>query len=238
MTWKDASILAVIPARGASKSIPRKNLAKIGGLSLIAHAARVVTSLDWVDAAIISTDDEEICAEAVRNGLDAPFMRPAHLADDKANSIDMWKHAWIEAENAYGRRFDLSILVEPTSPMRKPEDLSNTVEALIENNAPSAATLSITPAHYSPHKTLTVNASGRIEFYLEDGVKYARRQDIPTYYHRNGLCYAVTRQTLLEDGKLMDEDCAAVIVDRPVVNIDEPIDLAFAEFLMTYRETT
>ena len=157
MAWKGASVLAVIPARGGSKSIPRKNLAKIGGLSLVALAAKVVTNLDWIDAAIVSTDDEEIRAEAVKHGLDAPFMRPAHLANDKAGSIDMWQHAWLESESYYDRTFDLSILVEPTSPMRKPEDLFSTVEMLVEKKAASAATLSITPAHYSPHKTLTVN---------------------------------------------------------------------------------
>lgn len=199
---------------------------------MIAHAAGIVTSLEWLDAAIISTDDEEIRDEAQRYGLDAPFMRPKYLADDKASSIDVWRHAWNEAEKHYGVRFDLSILVEPTSPMRRPEDLTRTVKELVARSAPSATTLSITPAHYSPHKTLTVNDKGTVGFYLEDGVHYARRQDIPNYYHRNGLCYAVTRESLLDRGQLMDKDCVAIIVDRPVVNIDEPMDVAFVEFMM------
>ena len=226
------TILAVVPARGGSKSIPRKNLKPIGGLSLVARAARVAKSLSMIDAALISTDDPEIVAEARAHGLDAPFMRPAELATDTATSADMWRHAWLAAEGHYGKRFDLSVLLEPTSPLRRPDDVERTVRALLQAGAPAAATVSPTPAHYTPHKTLKINDKGEIAFYLEGGAQHSLRQGIPAYYHRNGLCYAVTREHMVDHGRIIDSGAVAVVIDRPVVNIDDMFELELAEWLL------
>jgi len=228
-----SKVVAIIPARGGSKSIPRKNLKQVGGHSLVARAARVLKTLDWIDVAIISTDDEEIAEEARSHGLDVPFMRPPELSGDTANSMDMWSHAWEHCEQHYNKCFDLSILLEPTSPLRRPEDIELTLRTLVEGGHRAAATVSPTPAHYTPHKTLTIDSNGIIGFYLQDGQNYSLRQAIPDYYHRNGICYAVTRRTLLEDGHILEDDCAAVIIERPVVNIDEPFDLELAEWLLS-----
>lgn len=236
MSLRGQNILAVVPARGGSKSIPRKNLKEVGGVSLVGRAARIARSLDWIDAAILSTDDAEIAEEGRRHGLDVPFLRPDELSGDTATSIDMWRHAWQAAEEHYGKRFDISVLLEPTSPMRRAEDVARTVEALLDNDAPAAATVSPTPAHYTPHKTLTVDGEGRIGFYLEGGAKHSLRQGIPAYYHRNGLCYAVRRDHLVDHGLIIDRDAVAVIVDRHVVNIDDPFELELAEWLLS-RET-
>jgi len=229
---RGVSVLAVVPARGGSKSIPRKNLQPVAGLSLIGHAARTIGALDWVDAMILSTDDEEIAAEGRLQGLDVPFLRPAELASDTAKSVDMWRHAWLAAEEHYGRRFDVSILIEPTSPLRRPEDLERTVAALLDADSAAAATFSRTPAHYTPHKTLTVDREGRIGFYLKGAPPVTIRQEIPAYYHRNGVCYALRRATLIDAGTIIENDCVAVVIDRPLVNIDEPIELEWAEFLL------
>lgn len=232
MSIRGMSVLAVIPARGGSKSIPRKNLQPVAGLSLIGHAARTVNSLSWIDRAILSTDDAEIAAEGERHGLEVPFLRPDALASDRAKSVDMWRHALLAAEEHYGTRFDISILIEPTSPLRRPEDLTRTVAAMLDADSAAAATFSRTPAHYTPHKTLTVDAQGRIGFYLSDHPPVTLRQEIPAYYHRNGVCYAVRRSTLVDGGTIIERDCVAVVIDRPLVNIDEPIELELAEFLL------
>jgi CMP-N-acetylneuraminic acid synthetase len=141
------TVLAVVPARGGSKAIPRKNLKTVGGVSLVGRAAQVAAALPFIDAALISTDDPEIAAEAKAHGLEAPFMRPPELSGDTATSVDMWRHAWLAAEAHYGKRFDLSVLLEPTSPLRRPEDVERTLRALIDAGAPAAATVSPTPAH-------------------------------------------------------------------------------------------
>lgn len=226
------TILAVVPARGGSKSIPRKNLKPVGGLSLVARAARVAGALPFVDAALISTDDPGIAAEAEAHGLEAPFLRPAELSGDTATSVEMWRHAWLAAEAHYAKRFDLSVLLEPTSPLRRPEDVERTLRALIETGAPAAVTVSPTPAHYTPHKTLKINDKGEIDFYLEGGAQHSLRQGIPAYYHRNGLCYAVTRDHLVNQGCIIDRGAVAVVIDRPVVNIDDMFELELAEWLL------
>lgn len=240
MTDSRYKILAVVPARGGSKGIPRKNLCHVGGCSLVARVARVVQALDWITAAVVSTDDGEIADEARQHGLDVPFMRPAAIADDKALGIDVWRHAWLASEDHYQTRFDLSILLEPTSPLRTPADVTRTVETLLRENHAAAATVSRTPAHYSPHKTLTITADGMIGFYLPDGAQYSIRQTIPAYYHRNGICYAARRDHVVDERRIIDQGAAAIIMDRPVVNIDDPFDLQLAEWILqsqTNQET-
>ena len=101
MSWRNRSVLAVVPARGGSKGIPRKNLAQIGGKSLVAHAAGLVAELDWLDGAVLSTDDHEIAEEGVRHGLSVPFLRPPDLATDTARGVDTWRHAWLASEAFY-----------------------------------------------------------------------------------------------------------------------------------------
>jgi CMP-N-acetylneuraminic acid synthetase len=232
------SVLAVVPARGGSKSIPRKNLCAVGGVSLVALAARAVRSVEWLDARILSTDNPEIAAEGERHGLDVPFLRPAELSGDTASSAGVWRHAWLAAEERYQRTFDISVLAEPTSPLRTPEDIERTVRQLIRSKAGCAATVSPTPAHFTPQKTLTVAANGDIGFYLEGGSRFSLRQSIPRYYHRNGLCYAVTRRHLVDEGMILERNAVAVIVDRPVVNIDEPFELEVAEWLISKGQQT
>lgn len=232
MSFAGRTVLTVVPARAGSKSIPRKNLMKVGGQSLVARAAQLAKALDWIDAAVLSTDDEAIAAEGRAHGLDVPFLRPAELSGDQAGSVDMWRHAWMACESYYGRRFDISILLEPTSPLRRAEDVKQTVQALLEGHHKAAATVSRTPAHYTPHKTLTVDDAGLIGFYHDHGAHFAIRQRIPDYYHRNGICYAVTRETLVDQGQILEEDCKAVFIERPVVNIDDPFDLELAEWLL------
>ena len=231
MAMAGQTILAVVPARGGSKSIPRKNLALVGGISLVGRAGELAASLPWIDQAIISTDDVEIAAEATRHGLEAPFQRPDELAGDKSASTDMWRHAWLAAEEHYGQRFDISILLEPTSPMRRVEDVTLCVQTLLDSGHKAAATVSPTPAHFTPHKTLQVDEAGNLAPYLAEG-RRALRQSIPDYYHCNGICYALRRATLVDEGHIMEDDCIAVVIDRPIVNIDEPFELELAEWLL------
>jgi len=231
MSFRGHSLLAVVPARGGSVGIPGKNLKRVRGLSLVARAARAVLETGLADRAICSTDDQAIAEEAKRHGLDVPELRPAELSGSLARSVDVWAHVWRDIERRDGQRYEFSILIEPTSPLRRPEDIEATLSGLLKANACAAATVSPTPAHYTPHKTLTLNSEGRIGFYLQDGARFALRQSIPSYYHRNGVCYAARRETVVERGQILEEDCVAVILDRPLVNIDEPFDLELAEFL-------
>ena len=235
MPIENKNILAVIPARGGSKGIPGKNMRKICGKTLIEIAYECIQSTPWIDATVLSTDDDCIADHGKSIGIDIPFMRPADLATDNAKSIDVWIHAWKFAENYYQKTFSVSVLLEPTSPMRLPGDIQQALQTLLTSDANSVATVSRTPGHYTPHKTLEVNDDGFIQPYISNGLQYTIRQDIPSYYHRNGICYAATRSSLVENHNLMEHQCVPLIIDRPVINIDEDIDLKFAEFLATNR---
>lgn len=221
----------MVPARGGSKGIPRKNLATVGGRSLIAHTAATVAELGWLDAAVLSTDDDEIAAEGRACGLDVPFLRPDALATDAAGSVEMWQHAWLQSERHYGRRFDVSILLQPTTPLRSAADVERTAAAVAMDGHRAATTVSRTPGHFVPEKTLVLGDDGCVAFYHEAGAGHSRRQTAPAYYYRNGLCYAVDRRTLVDEGLIVEEDCCGVVVDGFVVNIDEPWELELAEFL-------
>ena len=127
-------MLAIVPARGGSKGVPRKNMQTVGGVSLVGRTAQLAASLAWIGHTIISTDDAEIRAEAVCHGAAAPFLRPPELSGDAASSEDVWRHAWLAAEEHFATRFDISLLLEPTSPLRTETDLTVTAETLIQGD--------------------------------------------------------------------------------------------------------
>lgn len=224
-------MLAVVPARGGSKGIPRKNLCKVGGRSLIAHAARSACSLGWIDRAVLSTDDEEMAEEGRRHGLEVPFLRPAGLASDTATASDTWRHAWTESERHFGERYDVSLLLQPTTPLRRAEEIERTLRALVEDGHAAAATVRPVPADFLPQRCLTLRSDGVLEFLVPEGAQVARRQDAPPLYYRDGSCYGRTRESLVERGLAVEPDCAAVLIDHFVVTIDEPYELELAEFV-------
>jgi CMP-N,N'-diacetyllegionaminic acid synthase len=232
MAWGAERVLAVVPARGGSKGIPRKNLRNVGGLSLIARAAGVVQQLPWVDHAVISTDDPDMAEEGRRHGLDVPFMRPAALAGDIARGPDVLHHAWIECERQYGVRFDYALYLEPTSPLRQPSDVEETFKQLLSGSYQSATTVSRSPGHFTPYKCLLVNDEGLIRFYLPEGRTVHARQQIPAFYYRNGVAYAVRREPFLTTKEVIGDTTVAVVIDRPLVNIDDELELEFADWLL------
>ena len=231
MTWKGLTVLAVVPARGGSKGIPRKNLCNVGGLSLIAHVARTTRALDWIDRSVLTTDDQEMADEGRRHGLEVPFMRPDELATDSAGPYEMWRHAWTESEKHFGCEFDISLLLQPTTPLRRPEDVERTVATLIDGGHAAANTVCAVPTDFLPQRIFELGDDGRLSFYLPEGARLTRRQDAAPFYYRDGSCYARTRRSMIEEARDVEEDCAAVVIDRFVVNIDEPFELELAEFV-------
>jgi len=236
MTWNDVRVFALIPARGGSRGVPRKNLTDLAGHTLIAHAAEVVRSLDWLDASLLSTDDDEIAAEGRRVGLDVPFLRPAELATDTARAADVWDHAWRFVEDRDGVTYDASVLLEPSCPLRTAEDVTRTITALLDGDHAAAATISRTPSRWNAYKAVLRDEDGVLSPVLGDAGLEPIRQRTPEHHHRNGACYAVRRATLLERGHVFEEDCVGVPIDREIVNIDEPGDLELARWLVARRD--
>ena len=158
-------------------------------------------------------------------------MRPAELSSDSAGPNEMWRHAWTESEKHFGCEFDVSLLLQPTTPLRRPEEVERTVATLIEGGHAAAATVCAVPADFLPQRILQLGGDGRLSFYLPEGPEVTRRQDAPPLYYRDGTCYARTRRSMIEEARDVEEDCAAVVIDRFVVNIDEPFELELAEFV-------
>jgi CMP-N-acetylneuraminic acid synthetase len=231
MTWNSLSVLAVIPARGGSKGIPYKNLRKVGGRSLIEYAAGTAAALSWIDRAVLSTDDEKIAEEGRSCGLEVPFMRPAELAGDLSPAVEAWRHAWLASEEHYGCRFDISLLLQPTTPLRRTDDVERTVRTMVEGGHRAAAAVSRLPGHYTPEKIVKLDDQGCLSLYSEKNATITSRQAFPTYYFRNGVCYSATRDAVVRDREIAKRDCVGVLIDEPVANIDDPIELEWAEFL-------
>jgi CMP-N-acetylneuraminic acid synthetase len=236
MAWGAEKVLAVVPARGGSKGITRKNLRKVGGLSLIARAASVIRELPWIDRAVISTDDPDMAEEGRLHALDVPFMRPATLAGDTARGPDVLYHAWTQCELHYEMLFDYALYLEPTSPLRLASDVEATFEHLLSGPYQSAATVSRSPGHFTPFKCLLVNAEGLIRFYLPEGRNVHARQQIPAFYYRNGIAYVVRREPFLSTREVIGDTTAAVLIDRPLVNIDDELELEFADWFLQREE--
>ncbi len=229
-------ILAVMPARSGSKGIPDKNLQSLGGRSLIARAACVLRSVecDWIDQAIISTDSVAYADEARKHGLDAPFLRPPELSHDQAGAIETMIHALVEAEKHYGERFEIVLIIEPTCPLRQAEDIRGAVDLLIESGAESVVTVSRADTKFHPHKLLRLSED-RLDFYVAAGAAVKARQTLEPLYFRNGACYALTRTCLLDRQAVFTDNTRGLLIERDLVNIDEPIDLEFARFLVEQK---
>jgi len=232
----EKNILAVVPARSGSKGIPNKNLETLGGISLIGRATRVLLSeeCNWIDHALISTDSQEYADEAMRHGLDAPFLRPPELSHDKAGAIETMIHALNAAEAHYKTTFDIVLIVEPTCPLRKAEDVQGAVDLLIESEADSVVTVSLADTKFHPRKLLRFEG-GMLDFYDPSGADVKARQSLEPLYFRNGACYALTRSCLLDRQAVFTDNSRGLLIERDLVNIDEPIDLEFARFLVEQR---
>jgi CMP-N,N'-diacetyllegionaminic acid synthase len=225
------STLAIVPARSGSKGIPDKNMTRVGGLSLIARTGQILASIPWIDRRVISTDSERYANEGRACGLDAPFLRPAELSSDTAGAFEVIVHALECCEAIDNRTYDLIVLTEPTSPLRTAEDIASTVRTLLETGADSAFTVSPIDTKCHPNKLFTI-VDDRVQFYTAAGKSVTARQQLAALYTRNGLCYCFRRDTILAKKALITERSAPLVIRRPVANIDEAIDVLWAEFLL------
>jgi CMP-N-acetylneuraminic acid synthetase len=227
-------ILAVVPARSGSKGIPDKNLQRLAGRTLIEQVARVLSHPDcgWIDRKIISTDSPVYAEEAKRHGLEVPFLRPAELSTDTSTAVEALQHAVHALEAAGGGHFDIVLIVEPTSPLRLPEDVRRVAEAVASSQVSSALTVSRVDTKFHPLKVFRRDEREVISYYSDGGNTITRRQQLEPLYFRNGAAYALTRALLLEEGRVFGDDAIGVLVERELVNVDEPQDLAYAQWLI------
>lgn len=223
--------LAIVPARGGSKGVPGKNLAEIGGESLLARAIGCARDTGLFDTILVSTDDPAIAAEGRRAGAMAPFLRPAALAGDKAAVVDAVRDV-LDRLAADGARFDLVALIEPTSPCRTPEIVRAVVAAAEGEGADAALSVSPVPTHFHALKQFVLGEDGAARFAAEGADRIVNRQELRPTFIRNGMAYAV-RVAALEAGHgILGRRPHAVVVDGAFANIDSPEDLEAARRLV------
>ena len=228
-------VLALIPARGGSKGVSRKNLRSLAGRPLIAHSIEAAKASRLITRIMVSTDDHEIAEAGRTHGAEVPFIRPAELAQDKSSEWLVWQHA-LHFARGEGRFPDVLVCVSPTSPMRSPADLDAAIEALLGGDADLV--FAVTPSYRNPWYNMVVReADGAVRLVNSPTETVTRRQDAPETFDMTTVVYAafpefVLRSTSMWQGKVK----SIVVPTERAIDIDTETDLKLAEFLMRERE--
>lgn len=221
----------MIPARGGSRSIPRKNIVPLSGRPLLAYTCQAALLSKRLTRTILSTDDEEIASVGRACGVEAPFLRPQELAQDATPVIEVLAHAlrWVGENDRI--QPDLLVLLQPTSPFRRAEHIDSAVALLEETGADTVVSVVEVPHQYNPASLMQLN-DGRLTNFLR-GPQILRRQDKPRVYARNGPAVLVIKSSLVREGILYGPVCRPLVMDRAdSIDIDEPLDLVIAECLL------
>jgi CMP-N,N'-diacetyllegionaminic acid synthase len=229
-------VLAVIPARGGSKGLPRKNIRPLLGKPLLCYTAAAAQGSRLISKIILSTEDDEIAQVGRDAGLEVPFLRPAELAQDRSPTLPVVQHAVAMLE-ARGERYDVICLLEPTNPLRRSATIDACLELLNSSGADAVATVLPVPAEHNPHWVYFRDSDGWMRLSTGEGAPIPRRQELPPAYHRDGSVYATRRDVLMNQNSLYGRKLAGFTV-RPEesMNIDGAADWQRAEELLAQRE--
>jgi CMP-N-acetylneuraminic acid synthetase len=227
-------VLAIVPARGGSKGVPGKNIKKLAGRTLLDYTAVAARDSGVVDRIVLSTESAEIADAGRSAGLEVPFMRPGALAQDDTPMLPVIQHA-VDTLAADGWKTDVIVLLQPTSPLRRPSHIRDAVTLLQETNADSVVSVIELPRHLSPDYVMRIE-DGTLRPFLADGERVTRRQDARPAYSREGTVYVCWRTTLERWGNIYGERCQPLILDAAdSLSIDSPDDWAEAERRLSQR---
>lgn len=225
-------ILAIIPARGGSKGVPKKNIKLLGKKPLIEYTIDDAKKTKLLSQIIVSTDDEEIVTAAEIAGCKPPFMRPKELAKDDSTSLEVVQHAitFFESKNIF---FDAVCLLQPTTPFREIGFIDKAIEQFTSSNADCLISVLPIPQEYNPHWAFEENENGILKIVTGEDSIIPRRQELPKAYHRDGSIY-ITKTEVIKKGSLYGKSIA-YIESNPqyYVNIDTMKDWEMAENLLT-----
>ena len=226
------SVIAVIPARGGSKRVPRKNLQDVGGRPLIVHSIRAAQSCNYIDKIVVSSDDSEILRIADDNGCEGE-RREARLSQDRTSTIDVLKCLLTRIP-----QFDIVATLQPTSPMRTAEHICAALRLYCEKNAD--AVISVCRAEHPPQWMSRLDESLSMEGFVSSAAKNLRSQDLGDYFRLNGAIYCNnTARVLNSDSLLFETNSYAYIMNsRDSVDIDTYEDLEYARYLMSKLRTS
>ena len=227
LMYKSQTFLAIIPARGGSKRLPKKNILDLKGKPLIAYSIEAGLQSKYIDKVIVSSDDDEILDTSKAFGAEI-IKRPDALASDTATSFDAIKHTIENTE-----KYDYIVLLQPTSPLRSALQIDEAIELLETKEA--NAIVSVCEMDHSPLWSNTLPKDGNMSGFLRDEVLNKRSQDLETYYRVNGAIYICKTEKLLEEESFfLKENIYGFVMDRESsVDIDEAIDFKLAEWIIS-----
>ena len=229
MTAPTPRVIAIIPARGGSRGLPGKNVASLAGMPLIGHAIRHARESGVIDRVVVSTDSEDIATVARRCGAEAPFLRPAELAQDMTPTEPVLQHAlrWVEEEDHYP--VDVVVFLQPTDVFRTPDMIGSCVRLLLED--PRLESVFVA---YRTHKNFWRRVDGRLVKLAAD-IAYGPRQTREHLYREETGLACASRAWLIRQGRRVGDVVEVVPTDDERVSIDihDPYDLWIAEKVMT-----
>ncbi len=231
--FEGKKILAIIPARGGSKRLPRKNIMPLFDKPLIAWSIEASLKSKYVDNTILSSDSQEILEVARAFGANTPFVRPKELAADDTRSIDVVIHAL----NFYKEvGYDYVILLQPTSPLRDENDIDSAIEHFFNKNATSV--IGVCEVEHSPLWSNILDDTLSMNNFLNDKYNNSRSQDLPTYYRINGAFYMSEVSSVLKNETFfVKKDIYAYVMSQEhSVDIDTFLDFITAESILKYKD--
>ena len=223
-------ILAIIPARAGSKGVPNKNLLSVGGVPLVGRAIQVGLGASCRPHIVVSTDSPQIAEYATRSGVPTPLLRPAELSSDDATTASVVQYELTRTSEETGQTFDHILLLQPTAPLRK---VSHVDAAMARYSQSGASSLVSVCDVGGLHPDCMYRQNGGFLEKLTPSRPGVRRQNFEPLYIRNGAIYIVSVAHFIQTGQLVSDNPAYYQMDRAdSINIDEPIDLSFAEVLI------
>ena len=237
MPVDNPKVLAVIPARGGSKGVLRKNIRMVAGKPLIAYTiAAALAVKNRLHRLIVSTDDAEIAVVAQGYGAEVPFMRPADLGGDRVPMVPVLKHAIQAIEEMDGIKLDWVLLLQPTCPFRAPEDILAALELAAAGGCDSVISVVQVLAHH-PILMKKIENDRLLPFMIEE-VEGTRRQDYnPPAYMRNGSIYLTRRDNLMNNHSIWGNVIRPYIMpEERSVNVDSEMDMKLVEFMLQDRQ--
>ncbi len=225
-------ILGVIPARGGSKGVPGKNIRLVRGKPLIGYAIECGLKAASIDHLIVSTDRPEIAEIAVSFGADVPFMRPAELATDTAPTLPVLQHAVVEAEKHYGKTVECIVVLDPTAPLRKTEDIEACIQMFKKSNCD--AVISGNVAHRNPYFNMVQNRDGYMDLVIPSGHSITRRQDSPEVFDLNTVAWVYSRKALMDEkARLPKKTLLYKVPSESSIDLDTEFDFSLLERFLT-----
>jgi CMP-N,N'-diacetyllegionaminic acid synthase len=224
-------ILGIIPARGGSKGLKRKNILPLGKKPLLQYTCESAKNSKLLSKVILSSEDEEIIEVAKELGLEVPFKRPNNLAQDTTTSLEVVKHA-LQYFKEKGESFDAVCLLQPTTPFRESELIDKAIQKFISDSPDSLVSVREVPHEYNPH-WIFEEKEGRLSIATGEKEIITRRQELPKAYFRDGAIYLTKTSMILDQNSLYGKNIGFIdTTDSPYVNIDTPSDWEKAESIL------